>query len=293
MQSEQAHVSVAQRGFSLVELAVVIAVLGILAAIAIPVIVGMDQRAKLANDQSMVRTLNNSTALLRVEADPDPFVGAGGTDVSRMNLLVDAGYLDAPVVPLTKDAQFSWVASDERWHLQLPPGFTTIGLADGLETGRGGQSTILKGSYTGGGTNVMIPGSVGGTTLTAIYQDVFAGKGLTSLSFGADSAITQIHARAFQNNQLTEVVLPDTLTRIDTRAFYGNPITRVRIPDSVTAIESNAFSALTEITVGDGIKTLPNDAINGNNKFRDAYRAAGGGAGTYIWNGSAWVKSAG
>ncbi|MGK0716616.1 leucine-rich repeat protein [Leucobacter sp. W1153] len=292
MQGEQAPRTREEHGFSLVELVIAIVIIGILSAIAIPVISGMNERADLASDQAAVHNLNSSTAIARVDAQDDPFTTAGSTDASLMSYLVDTGHLKAPVTPRTPDARFAWVMSDERWQLLLTDKFTTIGLAEGLYTGSNYWASVLRGSYTGSGTNILIPASLDGTALTAIYQEVFMGKGLTSVSFDPKGKIAHIHARAFQNNQLTELVLPDTLTRIDTRAFYGNPISRVRIPDSVTTIENNAFSNLTEITVGGGLRTLPDGAINGTNAFRNAYRAAGGGAGTYTWNGSAWIKSA-
>nr|WP_300988900.1 leucine-rich repeat protein [Thiocapsa sp.] len=67
----------------------------------------------------------------------------------------------------------------------------------------------------------MIPVSLDGKKVTEIYQDVFANKGLTSVVFENDSQIVHIHARAFQNNQLTEVILPSNLQRIDQRSFMG------------------------------------------------------------------------
>jgi prepilin-type N-terminal cleavage/methylation domain-containing protein len=178
--------------------------------------------------------------------------------------------------------------------------FHTIFLGEGLRFGTSGwSSSFLSGSYTGSSPNILIPASMDGVTLTRVWQDVFNDKGLDSISFQNESQIEHIHARAFRNNNLTEVVLPETLKRIDQLAFDGNNITSVVIPDSVTTIERSAFTSLEKITVGSnlnfhshpqGHESLLNDSINGNNAFRDAYVAEGGGEGTYTWNGSTWLK---
>lgn len=53
-----------KKGFTLIELVVVIAILGILAAILIPIIGGFIQRANEAADQANARNLFNSVSLL-------------------------------------------------------------------------------------------------------------------------------------------------------------------------------------------------------------------------------------
>jgi len=52
-----------KKGFTLIELVVVIAILGILAAILIPVISGFITRANVARDQANARSLYNATAM--------------------------------------------------------------------------------------------------------------------------------------------------------------------------------------------------------------------------------------
>jgi len=123
--------------------------------------------------------------------------------------------------------------------------------------------------YTGTAKDIIIPKVLDGITVTGIYQDFFYNKGLTSVSFQNDSQLLQIHARAFQNNNLTEIKLPDSVKRIDVRAFYGNSITKITIGSGV-AMETNAF--------GD------------NNDFKTAYEGTGGGAGTYIFADGEWKK---
>ena len=56
-----------KKGFTVVELVIVIAVIAVLAAILIPTFISLDSRAKKASDQSLVRNLNN--ALVAQEAE--------------------------------------------------------------------------------------------------------------------------------------------------------------------------------------------------------------------------------
>ena len=132
-------------------------------------------------------------------------------------------------------------------------------------------------------TVVNIPSEVerNGTDykVTAIGNDAFRRKGLTSVTFAGQSNVTRIGDHAFRDNQLTEVTIPGSVTSIGERAFWveaspedgltsltfvdqgelkfigdkafmNNKLTEVTIPSSVTRIENDAFQAneLTEVT---------------------------------------------
>lgn len=287
-----------KEGFTLVELIVVISIIAILVSIAVPSFYSLVKQSRITADQATVRMLNNVTSLSRISIlTEDPFIDENSTDEYLLEFLVDKGDLNSVVSPQSKDATFTWVVDDERWYLLLGNEFYSITLADGISFGSGWSSSFLSGSYTGGLKNIVIPKSIEGTTITHIWQDVFNNKGLVSVSFQIDSQIDQIHARAFLNNGLSEIVLPKNLKRIDRQAFDGNRIRFVVIPDSVTTIETNAFTGLERITVGSNLNfdthptgnhTQLENSINGSNAFRDAYKV--GGAGTYIWDGAKWNK---
>ena len=163
---------------------------------------------------------------------------------------------------------------------------------EGLTIQSNGMLGAWNGSeeYSGSSKDIIIPNTIDDKSITGIGQNTFREKSLVAVAFQEGSQIEQIHARAFQGNNLTEIVLPDSLKRIDTRAFYGNPISAVIIPDGVTTIENNAFNKLTKITVGDNLTDLKAGAINGNNAFKDVYSSENGGSGTYIWDGKNWIK---
>lgn len=63
-----------QKGFTIVELVIVIAVIAILAAVLIPTFSNIVKKANLSNDQSMIRQMNTTLA---IESIPDKFDYAG------------------------------------------------------------------------------------------------------------------------------------------------------------------------------------------------------------------------
>lgn len=94
-------------GFTLVELIVVIAILGILAGIAVPVYSGYIKKANQAADNQLLGAVNTSFASACAE------VGLGTTDVTNAYLVVDNGYITGvKVTGTTKEALLS--ARDEK-----------------------------------------------------------------------------------------------------------------------------------------------------------------------------------
>jgi prepilin-type N-terminal cleavage/methylation domain len=107
-------------GFTLIELIVVIAILGILAAILVPRMTGYIDQAKLATDEATVRTLNSITPVFRQKVTtPDPFENESNQSATLMQDLVLAGYLSKAVAPQTKNAAFSWEFETHVWNLSI------------------------------------------------------------------------------------------------------------------------------------------------------------------------------
>lgn len=52
-----------KKGFTIVELVIVIAVVAILAAVLVPTFAGLIKKAQISNDQTLVRNLNTSLAI--------------------------------------------------------------------------------------------------------------------------------------------------------------------------------------------------------------------------------------
>jgi len=242
---------------------VVIAVTGVIAAILllqIPPIIG---RADRTADFAALNTLNRASILyktIRNIGGNDVFEGLT-TDQARLTALLDAKNIDRIPVANIEGNIFAWSIQEQKWGILHVVSGTEVEMEK-----TGGFTGFITGSYDGDEKDIKIPASIDGTAVTVIYQDVFNGKGLTSVVI--EEGITRIHARAFKDNDLTELVLPDSLTRLDYGAFMDNPLTKVTIGPNVTIIEGGVF---------------PN-----NESFTAAYNA--GGAGTYILIGGVWFK---
>lgn len=263
-----------KKGFTLTEIIVVLVILAVLAAFAIPTMLGYvyNSQEKLCNVTRMDMTRLYKTLLIGKEASAsktgfETFATenwgslsqcpAGGDYTYSASVGAD-GKIIAEILCSKHGSAHVLTAVDAEINTNNITYMGTLGFKDSVKT-----------FYTGSAKDIIIPKVLHGITVTGIYQDFFDNKGLTSVSFQNDSQLLRIHARAFQNNNLTEIKLPDTVKRIDVRAFYGNSITKITIGSGV-AMETNAF--------GD------------SNDFRTAYEGTGGGAGTYIFADGEWKK---
>ncbi|MGE4484136.1 MAG: leucine-rich repeat protein [Oscillospiraceae bacterium] len=252
------------KGFTLIELILVVAILGILIALSIPVFTNNIEKARTAADAATLRTLNYATRVFEAGGpSPNPFETAYTGDDALMQTLVDSGFIADKVEPQQKDAAFSWNFDNKIWILST----THVLTFEEILMGSGGQTGYIKGSYTFSAKDIIIPKTLDGVTVTHIYQDVFNGDGLASVTFPSDSGVIRIHARAFMNNDLTEIVLPNSLLNLDYGAFLNNSIVKITIGANVV-LEGNVF--------------------RNNNNFRDAYYSQG--AGTYKYINGNWVK---
>ena len=79
-------------------------------------------------------------------------------------------------------------------------------------------------------------------------------------------SIERIVYGSFSSNNLTNVVIPNSVITIDKYAFASNQLTTVIIPNGVTTIGYNAFAdnKLTNVTIPSSVTTIGNGAFNGN-----------------------------
>ena len=129
-----------------------------------------------------------------------------------------------------------------------------------------GNGTIT--AYKGRNTVVVIPASIGGKPVTAIGDSVF------------------------EDNQLTGVVIPNSVISIGDYAFFGNKLTGVIIPNSVTSIGGDAFgnNQLTSVVIGANV-SLTDTFRGGLDSF---YNNNGKKAGIYTRqsDNSGWMYAA-
>lgn len=101
-----------QRGFTLLELIIVIAIIGILATIAMPKMKDMPRRASEATLKQNLRTMRDCI---------DQYYGDKGRYPASLETLVEAGYLrKVPTDPITKRSD-TWILDYEEVDPDNPP----------------------------------------------------------------------------------------------------------------------------------------------------------------------------
>ncbi|QZY57480.1 type II secretion system GspH family protein [Crassaminicella profunda] len=108
-----------QKGFTLIELIVVIAILGILSAIAVPKFGGFSENAKLRADQANIKVLNDATNLYALKLNKSLIDITADELKSNGEILVDNGYLENTPIPQSKGAKYLWNPEQGLWTLVL------------------------------------------------------------------------------------------------------------------------------------------------------------------------------
>ena len=100
-----------------------------------------------------------------------------------------------------------------------------------------GEATIV--GYTGHGGAVNIPAQINNRPVTTIYRSAFENRQLTSVVI--PDSVTYIGNIAFRNNQLTSIVIPNSITSIGREAFLGNPLTNIIIEGNGVTLGLSPF----------------------------------------------------
>ncbi|GHV69822.1 hypothetical protein AGMMS49928_14120 [Spirochaetia bacterium] len=103
-----------------------------------------------------------------------------------------------------------------------------------------------------------------GEQVTSIGEKAFERNQLTSVVI--PNSVTSIGEKAFERNQLTSVVIPNSLTSIGESAFANNRLTSVVIPNSLTSIRYETFARnqLTSVVIPNSVTSIEMDAFLNN-----------------------------
>jgi len=108
-----------KRGFTLIELIVVIAIISVLAAISVPSLVILMEKGREGADIASVKILNDATAEYRamLSAYTDDVFSGIDTNEARMQTILDAGLMGGIPQPQQPGASFDWNVSIQSWVL--------------------------------------------------------------------------------------------------------------------------------------------------------------------------------
>lgn len=112
--------------------------------------------------------------------------------------------------------------------------------------------------------DIIIPDNFDGVAVTAIGDAVFEENELTGVVI--PNSVTSIGEKAFRKNALMNVTIPNSVTSIGERAFAYNELTSLTIPNSIITIESWTFydNKLTSVTIPNSVTSIGASSLRSN-----------------------------
>lgn len=113
-------------------------------------------------------------------------------------------------------------------------------------------------------SDVVIPNNINGVVVKTIGEYAFYENQLTSVII--PNSVTTIESEAFSENQLINVAIPNSVITIGYEAFFNNQLTNLTIPNSVITIGNYAFALnrLTSVIIPDSVTMIEYGAFYEN-----------------------------
>ncbi len=157
-------------------------------------------------------------------------------------------------------------ASDKR-NLTLENYILNMRESEYSEAGLSNVSLTSKGSDAG--LDVIIPTYIDGKVVKKLGDRSFFYLGIRSVKLPdyLEELDGYDDVGAFSQNELKEIILPNTITRIGPLAFSDNQLETVVIPDSVKTIAYEAFRSnnISSLTLGNSVEFIGAEAFYYNN----------------------------
>ena len=265
-----------KKGFTLIELLAVIIILAIIALISTPVILNVIERANKGAFENSAYGIIDAAKLYYTEASLDgknnkeTFTFPADTKLKLSGKKPSGGS-----VVLDEDGKIGLAIYNEKWCAVKGKDEEKITIKDYKDGECEVPVVATKEScFTFGGgtiqdyvcedTKIVIPSKINGVTVTNIGSDAFSNNQLTSVII--PNSIIEIRRNAFYGNKLQSVVIPDSVISIGSYAFEFNQLTSVIIGNNVTSIGFAAFrvNKLTNLVIGDKVDSIGSHAFYNN-----------------------------
>ncbi|MDU5080539.1 leucine-rich repeat protein [uncultured Tissierella sp.] len=273
-----------KRGFTLVELIVVIAVIGILVLIATPKLIGYTQEAKKTNILNDIRVLENKIEEYLIKNDdrlPNEFLD---TELIILETAQTEGKLysvkgsvsvDNVLSGTFKEIHNNFIKSKLKGKFYVNNKaevyyLDNIASAEVVENDPSDFAYMVVGNeieitnYHGSKKDVVIPAKIEDKPVIKIGDFSFRRKELTSIKL--PSTVIDIGIYAFEGNKLTTLNISENVISIRESSFRDNLLETVRIGNKVTNIGDFAFDSnnLELLTLGNNITNIGVQAFYNN-----------------------------
>ena len=133
-----------------------------------------------------------------------------------------------------------------------------------IDTSDGNAVAYLDKYKCKGIINVDIPAKINDAQVVYIIDKSFTEMGLVKVTL--PDGLLQIGYRAFYNNQLEEIEIPDSITDIHGSVFANNSLKHVKLPAGLKTIDSDLFyhNKLETIDIPDSVTTIRDTAFANN-----------------------------